>query len=746
MEDRGYVLVPHEKPFQYEEDGLTVTRSVAWSGPGCHDGCGVLLYTDENGTLVKCEGDPENPFSEGRLCMRCLAVPDVTHHKDRLRYPMKRDPKDRGKDVWERISWEEAYDLIYTTFKEISDTYGAETIFTGHGTGRDIATYITRLAATMGTPNDTFPLAGIACYLPRVVGCFAQTGSFWVADCSQQFADRYDNPEYQPPETMFIWGNYPLVSNSDGLFGHWVIDLMKRGMQVVMIDPRVTWLSNKAVEHLRVRPGTDGALALGMLNVIINEDLYDHDFVDKWCYGFEELAERVQDYPVEKVSEITWVPADQIVRTARLLAKSNNAALQWGLAIDMTKETVPVAQAVLALFSITGNLDVPGGLIVPPEILNYLKGWGGDILSQEQWAKRIGPERYEIFDKGPQMLHPDVWAETLHTEKPYKLRAAFLQTSNVLACAGAQPKYTYEGLKKLDFVVAVDLFKTPTIMAVADVVLPAATFPERTGIRIGDGAQRGETINKAMEPIGEAKSDMQIDLELGRMFNPDAWPWDNTEDMYSEILEETGMTFEELQEAAPAYMPFEYRRFEKGLLRPDGQPGFNTQTGRIELWSHYYNNVHLDPLPYFVEPEPGPGSTPELFEEYPLILTTGARDWASFHSEHRQIDRLRAYKKNPTVEVHPETLAALGLADGDWVWVENHLGRAKRKVKSTPIVDPRMVASDHAWWLPESDPEKLFEVFDYNINALLPWSPGKSGFGANYKNSICKLYKVEEGQ
>ncbi|MDR2107973.1 MAG: molybdopterin-dependent oxidoreductase, partial [Coriobacteriales bacterium] len=495
VEDQEYVLVPHEKPIRYREGDLTVTRSVAWSGPGCHDGCGVLLYTDSEGKLVKCEGDPENPFNQGRLCMRCLALPEVTHHPDRLLYPMKRRREDRGKDIWERISWDEAYEIIHRNFTEIANKYGAETIFTAHGTGRDIATYIVRLCKTFGSPNDTFPLAGISCYLPRVVGCFAVAGNFWVADCAQQFADRYDNPAYRLPETMFIWGNYPLKSNSDGLYGHWICDMMKRGMNIVMIDPRVTWLSNKAVEHLRIRPGTDAAVALAMLNVIISEDLYDHDFVEKWCYGFNELTERVKDYTAEWAAPITWLEEEQIVRTARLLANSHNAALQWGLAIDMTREATPCNQSVFSLFCITGNLDVPGGLIVPPEILNYLMGdVGGFDLSEEQWAKRIGPDRYGIFNFGPQILHPDCWAETLHTEKPYKLHGAWIQTSNVLACAGAQPRETYEGLKELDFVVVVDLFKTPTIMAVADIVLPAATFAERNGIRIGDGAQRGETI------------------------------------------------------------------------------------------------------------------------------------------------------------------------------------------------------------------------------------------------------------
>ncbi len=129
MADKGYTLVPHEKPFRYQEGDLTVTRGSAWPGPGCHIGCGVLLYTDKNGKLVKVEGDPENPYSEGRLCVRCLGVPEVTNHQDRLLYPMKRDPKDRGKNKWERISWEEAYDLIVEKFNQIKAEHGAEAVF-----------------------------------------------------------------------------------------------------------------------------------------------------------------------------------------------------------------------------------------------------------------------------------------------------------------------------------------------------------------------------------------------------------------------------------------------------------------------------------------------------------------------------------------------------------------------------------------------------------------------------------------
>ena len=745
MKAQRYRIVSHQKPSQYREGDLTVTRGGAWSGPGCHLGCGVLLYTDDEGKLVKVEGDPEDPSTGGRLCMRCLDAPEVVYNKDRILHPLVRDRADRGKDRWKQASWDEAYDLVAENFNKIKQEHGAESVVFAQGTARDISAYITRLAWSFGSPNYTGFLSGQACYLPRVAGCAATTGAMWVCDCSQQFLDRYDNPDYHVPEIMFVWGNYPLKSNADGFFGHWVIDLMKRGMKIVMIDPRVTWLSNKAEMHLRVRPGTDAALALAMIDVIIEEGLYDREFVESWCYGFEELAERARQYPPEAVEETTWVPADQIREAARLLAGAESACLQWGVAVDMTREAVPAGQAMLALFEITGNIDNPGGMIAPPEILAYSGGWGREFISDEQWAKRIGLAEYPLYNFGFPCSQPDMTIKAMKTGEPYAIHGLWLQTTNPMACMAAEPQEFYRMCKDLDFIAVVDMFMTPTAAALADVVLPAAAYPEREGISFIAGVQRGVAINKVIQN-GETKSDMQINLELGRRLNPEAWPWDNVEDMFTDMLADTGLTFDELRTHSPAYQPFEYHRYRKGKLRAHGQPGFNTMTGRIELWSNFYNQAGLDPLPYFEEPEPGPGSTPELLDRYPLILTTGARNWNSFHSEHRQIPRMRAMRPDPIVEVHPKTAEKFGVRDGDWVWIENPTGHAKRKVQVTATVDPRMVSCDHGWWLPENDPENFFDVFDVNINNCIQGIPGKSGMGANYKCSLCTLRKIKDGE
>ncbi|MBO7701613.1 MAG: molybdopterin-dependent oxidoreductase [Eggerthellaceae bacterium] len=749
-----YQYVDHEKPWRYQEGDLTVTRTSAWSGPGCHLGCGILLYTDAEGKLVKVEGDPENPFNKGRLCPRCLDMIESVYNSDRILFPMRRvgGREARGTDNWERITWDEAYDEIAEKFLYYKEHFGAESVSFWKGTGRDIAPWISHLAWAFGSPNVVFGLSGCACFVPRIAASTCTSGSFWVGDYSQQFRDRYDDPRWKCPELIVLWGNNPVVSNSDGLYGHWVTDCMKRGSKIISVDPKMTWLGTKAELHLPLRPGTDAALAMGMLRVMIEEDIYDHEFVEYWCYGFEQLAETVEPYTLEKTEEITWVPAWKIEKAARMMAEADGWIMQWGVATDMCKEAIPSCQALSALFQITGDVDVPGGMISPPSILAYYNGWGGENLPPEQEDKRLGIHKYPLYKFGFKNASTDVTIAAIESGKDengndYPCKAAWLQTTNPLINSSPDTRRTYAALNSLEFIVSVDLYMTPTVQALADIVLPACTYAERNGIRIGDGVQRGETINKAVQ-VGECKSDMVINWELGKRIAPDCYPWETEEDMFSEILSGMGMSFEELRENAPTYLDFEYRKYEKGLLRADGQVGFQTQTGRIELWSTYFNQVGMEPVPNFEEPTPGPVADPDLYEEYPLILTTGARNWTLFHSEHRQVPRLRSYRPDPILQMHPESAEKYGIAEGDWVWVENHRGRAKRKVQFCEGLDPRYCSTDHGWWLPEAGKYKdggFSGMWDFNINQLLAYDPGRSGFGSNYKTVLCRVYKCEEG-
>ena len=337
-------------------------------------------------------------------------------------------------------------------------------------------------------------MSGMSCYAPRIAGLFALTGSFWLGDYSQQFADRYDNPEWKAPETIIVWGNNPIVSNSDGLYGHWAVDCMMRGRKLIVVDPRATWLASRAEIYLPVRPGTDGALALAMLNVIIEEGLYDHDFVERWTFGFDELAEVAEEYTPEFGEEITWVPADDIVAAARMWANGESGIIQWGVAVDMTVETMPTAQAISTLGQVCGFVDKPGCMVPPVELLNYAGGWGEELLPPEQYDKRIGIKEYPLLKFGFKLCSTDMLIEVMETDDPYPLKAAWLQTTNTLVNPSPGPERALNAFRRMEFIVAVDIFMTPTAMALADVFLPVTMFPERNGIRlvevtpiVGDG-------------------------------------------------------------------------------------------------------------------------------------------------------------------------------------------------------------------------------------------------------------------
>ena len=285
----------HAGEWQWEEDGYTVTRTYHYSPPGCHTSCGVLLYT-KDGKVERVEGDPLDPCTNGKLCIKCLTLAESVNNPDRLKYPMRRAGK-RGENKWERISWDEAYDEIESRVKDIWETDGGNAIICVHGTGRNINWQMPFFGqAALKTPNiSTFGFTGFSCYMPRVCGCIAPFGDFTVVDASQAHEDRYGNEEWMPPEVVVVWGNEPLASNADGYVGHWLVQCVQMGTKIISIDPRLTWWGVRAEYWLQVRPGTDAALACAWLNVIIAEDLYDHECVDLWCAGFEELAEAVAD-------------------------------------------------------------------------------------------------------------------------------------------------------------------------------------------------------------------------------------------------------------------------------------------------------------------------------------------------------------------------------------------------------------------------------------------------------------------
>ncbi|HCY87002.1 MAG TPA: dimethylsulfide dehydrogenase [Desulfobacteraceae bacterium] len=804
-------------------DKTTIVKTTTWSaGPGCHGGCGVQAHI-RDGKLVKIEGDPDHPWNRGRLCARALAMTQYIDHDDRLKMPLKRVGK-RGEDKFEEISWEEAYDLIEKKMKGIRDEFGPESMIFSMGTGRDIGPWICMLAYAFGSPNVMFALSGNACYSPRISALDTVQGDYCVFDAGQWLDGGYDNPEYQVPKCMIIWGYNISATCPDNLFGHWITDLMKKGTKIIAIDPRLTFFTSRAKHWLPIRPGTDAALAMGFLNIIIAEQLYDKSFVadftdaprlirndtgkllrasdvveggsdtdfvvfdrqsdqpviwstDNQAYELEDCSPvidhevqvtlrtgksiscrpawqvftaRCADYTPDKVAQITGIEADLVVKAARLYGKSRPASIHWGVPIDMTPEVSPLCHAISALWAITGNLDVPGGNVFTRAAFNAvayaLPGAEGVIkLKNEQDdIPRIGRDEYGPFNQFIWRCQTDKVIDQIFSDTPYPVKGLWMQTCNPLTGIGLDPKRWEKALEKLDFIVGVDLFMTASLRY-ADVILPAASFLEKDGVR--SWWVPLQTINKAVK-VGGCKPDVEINFELARRFDPD-FSWEKIHDLFDDILKPSGMSFDTLSKKGWALPPEghpsrPYHRHKRGLLRSDGKPGFSTPSGKYELYATLREDWGLDPMPYHKEPPFTPVSRPDLFEKYPLILSTGRRSPAFFHAEHRNIPWLRTLDPDPVVEIHPKTAEQYNVSNGEWVTLENWMGQARFKAKVTKIVPPWMVMATHGWWFPEKKEDPLFDTYSSNINMLIPMNnQGEDGLGAPIKHLLCTIKKKE---
>ena len=593
--------------------------------------------------------------------------------------------------------------------------------------------------------------------LPRTALCYVVMGNQWVADMSQFRATRYeDDPEWVVPECIVNWGTNPVVCNSDAFLGHWIVEACKRGAQMITVDPQLTWIASRSKYWIRLRPGTDAALALGMLNIIIEEDLWDHDFVERWTYGFEQLAERVKEYPPEKVAEICWIDKDLLIEATRFYAKAKPSTIQWGLAVDMSKIGTQTAHAIACLAGVTGNIDNPGGNILIDQAggLEFGYNSGIEYVREGMVEKRLGNSKYNLKKYGfTASSQSDAILEAIETgldEKgdPRPVNMLWIQSSNPITNMGQDAPRIYRAMNNVPFICVIDLYKTPFAVACADLLLPCAMSNERDNVRVWFDPLRSLT---KCSTFYEAKEDEQIMIDLGHRLNPDVWPeWVQTSRDYMNWRMQTAPmcrydSMEELEAAGGLhYHDFRYYKYEKGLLRADGKPGFNTVTGRYELFITLFDAWGDDPLPFYEEPPTSPYSTPTLAEEYPLVLTTGKRSFEFFHSEWRQPGTTsRELHPVPFFDIHPDTAAKYGIAEGQWAWIENQMGKCRQVARYNATLDPRVISTEHGWWFPEKEAAEpsLFGVFDCNPNNLIPMCEnGDSGYGAPIKCGMAKVY------
>ncbi|MFC2024115.1 molybdopterin-dependent oxidoreductase [Chloroflexota bacterium] len=714
-----------------------VERVIRSACQASHCECGVLVHV-KNGKVVKIRGDLNHPLSRGYICPKGRAQAQLLYHSDRLKYPLRRLGQ-RGSGRWKRASWDEVLDNISRKLTEIKERYGPESITAIHGTGPRPTLHSTNLLLmALGSPNVISVDLHI-CYIPS-----------WVAE-RWTYGDTVlmdKGPDYLNSNCIMVIGGNPLVSHPP--YGLRILEAkQKRLSKLIVVDPRYTELAAKADLWLQVRPGTDAALVLGMIKIVIEEELYDQDFVNNWCYGFDRLKDSVAPYSIDKVAQITWIPAEKIQAAARLYATTRPASLHHRVALEHNINSTQTCRTLAILAAITGNLDVPGGNVMPMHIDGFIRSTQlmgeGSLFrpSVEVQDKRIGAKEYPLTS-GHDAVIPFVVAplahEALRTGNPYPIKAMF--------CAGGNPilnqqntRSWWQAMKdRLELIVVSEFFMTPTA-ELADYVLPATTWLERDELCDIMYNNFITARQRIVEPLHECWDDMKIAIELAKRIpwaNRRFLPWDNVDEFNEARVKGTGMTFEELKDRGYLLVPMKYKKYE--------EKGFDTPTGKVELFATGFVKYGLEPLPHYMEPPESPVSSPEVFEEYPLILYTGGRYLHYFHSEGRQIPNLRKQIPDPVVEINPETAKLMNIEDGDWVWIETPqvLGeRVRLRAKLTSGVHPKMVHARHGWWFPEK-PAPEHGCFESNINVILTDDPprGKACASVRSRGTLCRITKL----
>ena len=653
---------------------------------GCHGVCQVLVHLDGAGRVVRVTGDPDSPTSRGYICPKGQAAPEFIYHPDRITHPLRRTGP-RGSGRWQRVSWEEALAEMAEVFDRVRRESGPEYLALCQGTGRPYTEFTGRFIHALGSPNFANP--GHNCFLPRNISSAITVG--WLP-----LADLHGFGGVMPGCLLIIGNNAVEFGAADGVCSSTIKRAMREARQVIVVDPRRTATAGAASRHLQLRPGTDCALVLAMLHVIIGEGLHDREFVERHCLGFAELAEHLRPFSPEWAEPITRVPAGEIRAAARTFAGSGPACVLWGNGIDTSSNAFQTGRALLILMAVTGNLDVPGGMVcmVPPEGVRCKSPQvdksvtGMQFLSAEQKARMIGAG---LFPFGPGCHQPSFW-EACATGEPYRPRAVWLVGTNPIVTATRGDLVERALRDHLEFTVASDLFFNPTA-ELADLVLPAAHWLEQDDV-VYFHKVWCILARRKLAQVGEARDDRDVILDLAhRLGLHDAFPWRDRDAYLAWLLEPAGLSFAEFAEKGILFGEMRYRKYEK--------EGFPTPSGRVELVSSVMARGGRPSLPVYAEPPLTPLSRPELVKEYPLILMTGCKILPFFHSEGRQVPSLRRLHPDPLVDVHPDTAEGLGLAAGQPVYVVTPHGRVLFTVHLDDRLHPDVVHAEHAWWFPE---------------------------------------------
>lgn len=658
----------------------------------CTMHCGVVA-TVRGEQLVRVEGDRASPTA-GFLCQHGQALREIVHSEERLRTPLKRD----GRTMRE-IPWDQALAEIAERLEAVRRRHGARAFALQTGwpfVRHPLVWMLHRFARAFGSPN----VATVASLCESVgrMGKALTVGSNVRADL-------------RGCRTLLVWGANPAVSSPP--FAQVLAAAGPGRRNLIVIDPHRSEAARVADLHLAVRPGTDGALALGLIHVVLRERLHDEEAARRDTVGLDELSVLAEEHPPERVAALCGIAAGDVERVARLFAGEGPSAIWDGLGIEHHGNGLQTVRAIACLEALCGHLGARGGGVMldrpgarfDDELLPALYRMAtAEPVPPPIDERPIGGERFPIFEVYNRQAQANLFARAILEDDPYPLRALVLFGANPLVTSpGARRLRRAYG--KLELLVTIDPFLTETGEA-SDYVLPAATFAEAAGVGIDERVMPEPLV----PPIVGAWPDWKILFELARAVGLGRYfPWPTLK----EALEAPRVPF--MQD--PTRQPRPTRPTEERA-----EPArYGTSSGKIELRSALLEGFGHDPLPRWTPPRQRPTT------EYPILLVSGPRTRTYVNSQFRKIPSIAAKLPSPFVEVPPAIAGPLGLEDGDWVAVVSPHGRIELEARVTDRVHPETVVLPNGW--PQANANLLIDGDD--LDPI-------SGFPA-FRSAICRL-------
>jgi formate dehydrogenase (coenzyme F420) alpha subunit len=633
---------------------------------GCNlnsTGCRISVEI-EDGKIVRAISNA----ADADICARTAGLIEWEYSNERLTKPLKREGSD-----WKEISWDQALTFIAEKLTAIKKQYGerAVVVNTGQGLVRNVDRRASkRFARAFGTPN--FTSGDSLCFWSRAIG---HSIAFGIGDSVANVDMEYSN-------CVFVIGHNP--SESAPASERRIRAAKERGAKLIVVDPRFIPLAKIADVYAPIRPGTDCALVLSMLNVIISEKLYDVDFVKKWTYGFDKLTEHVEAYSPEDVAKITWVPAETIREMARMYSTNGPSAMSSGVAIDHCTCGFQTNWALAIMIAICGNYETDGGNFPVVRLI--------DQRNVDQYAPEVSIGKdYPVFAKicGESTVIP--MTDAIISGKPYPIKALLVQCANP-ALTFPNTNKALSGLRSLELLVVMDLFMTETAK-LADIVLPSATCLEVPQLREGGTFPPSFVFApNVIEPSAECWPLWKFWAKLAKKLGLEAeLPWNTTEEYYEYYLKPFGLTLKDFDN--PQHVAYEPDPKDRSYR----SNGFNTPSGKVELYSEYLAGLGYDPMPTYREPAEGWVSKPELAKKYPLIMITGTRNRYYHHTQYRNIPSIRKQSPEPLAEINTMNAKDLDIKDGDVVTVETLRGSIRIQARVTDDIHQGIISVPHGW-------------------------------------------------